>query len=86
MTDWEFSTARLDRLTEALDSPSPEREWQNITFKVPQNFVTLFNMTLSAYKAMLETDKDFPALEAMILEAYNSLPAEIHRGLGGSDA
>ena len=47
--------------------------WTSLTLTVPDTFLPIFQETLEAYKKLRETDKDFPALEAIILEAKNSL-------------
>lgn len=48
--------------------------WVHTTLAMPKDFFPIFKETLEAYKALLLTDKTFPALEALILEARNSLP------------
>ena len=47
--------------------------WTTLTMAIPRDFLPIFQETLNAYKTLRESDKDFPAFEAMILEAKNSL-------------
>lgn len=53
--------------------------WHTLEIAVPRDFLKLFNETISAYQILYDMDKDkrFPAFEAMIIEARNSLPSEV---------
>lgn len=79
MNDWGLSLDETTALDQSLNAPPPpavEPEWESLTLSMPKNFIDLFKETLTAYKLLVESDKDFPALEAMVLEARNSLPPE----------
>lgn len=68
----------MDRFLLALDdAPKDEvldpNQWYHLTLAIPINFKSIFYDTLKAYQRALSTDKMFPALEAMTMEARNSL-------------
>lgn len=52
--------------------------WVHTTIAMPNSFFPIFKETLQQYQALLNTKKTFPALEAMIMEAKNSLPNDIN--------
>lgn len=56
-----------------------QEEWYKVTLALPSSFYVIWKKTLEAYKILNDTDKVFPAFQAMVLEAYNSLPEEIRR-------
>lgn len=47
--------------------------WVHVAVAVPESFAEIFYDTLASYMALRETDKEFPGLEAMVMEARNSL-------------
>lgn len=59
--------------SEDADGIIPEG-WVHLSLAVPEDFYTLFQETLAEYMVIRETDKVFPAFEAMVIEARNSLP------------
>lgn len=56
--------------------------WTHLSLAVPQSFLKLYEQTLTGYKAVAETDKTFPAFEAMVMEAFNSLPSDVRETIG----
>lgn len=54
-----------------------QQGWSVIEIAVPNDFVKIWQDTLRAYQIMGETSKPFPAFEAMVMEARNSLPHDI---------
>lgn len=83
MTEWELSEAKQAELDKRLIDIKPAEEdgWSSITFRAPKNFINLMEQTIIGYKFLRETQKTFPALEAIFMEAFNSLPQEIIRAL-----
>lgn len=79
MNDWGLNleeSKALDINLQATPPPMAEPEWESLTLSMPKNFIDIFKETLAAYKLLNESDKDFPALEAIVMEARNSLPPE----------
>lgn len=80
MSDWGLSDAEQSALDgklfgetlEILDAP-PE-DWKHFIIAVPPDFYEILLNTIEGYKILRETDKVFPAIEAIIMEARNSLP------------
>jgi hypothetical protein len=76
----EYSLPKADE--EVLDAalqnvpefgPVPEN-WRLFVAAVPSDFYLLMWDTIEKYKTLRETEKVFPALEAIFIEARNSLP------------
>lgn len=78
LTDSEEEALDQELLEEGEEA-MPEG-WVHISLAVPEDFYHLYQDTLMAYKHLRETDKAFPAFEAMVMEARNALP-EIQGGL-----
>jgi len=60
-----------------ISSPSLKNEWVNVNIQIPQDFLHIWLKTLKGLKLALQTDKDFPCIEAMCMEAYNAVPNEV---------
>jgi len=71
----------LKRVSERL---TLNDDWTILSLALPKSFVPVFLRCLNRYKALLNSDKDFPALEAMVVEALNSLPDEMEGNDGQS--
>lgn len=72
--------ANLNEVIVYRDIPA-KPEWNAIQLNVPQSFMEIYSSTITAYQKVLETDKIFPAIEAIFLEARNSLPNEVLESL-----
>jgi hypothetical protein len=51
-------------------------EWEQTLISTPKSFTPILEDTIQRFKILTESDKDFPAIEAMVMEARNSLPNE----------
>jgi hypothetical protein len=73
-------TAEQEELIDRQLDPSQDTDgiipegWVHLSLAVPKDFYTLFQETLAKYMVIRETYKVFPAFEAMVIEARNSLP------------
>jgi hypothetical protein len=65
----------FDSLNEDREFEEVPKGWTLIKIAVPRDFLGIYEETLNAYKKLRESDKDFPAFEAMVIEAKNSLEA-----------
>jgi hypothetical protein len=59
-----------------LDQKIREK-WPTYVFSVPPDFYKIMMETITAYKYLRETKEEFPALEAIFMEARTSIPHEI---------
>jgi len=57
---------------EEMDQAIKE-EWVFISFYIPKDFEPIWKETIRKYKDLWKTDKFFPAIESIIVEANNSL-------------
>jgi hypothetical protein len=79
MDEFELSDedeAMLDQLLAEVDeiaySPLPDG-WTRMWMAMPLSFKEIFEDTLAQYKRLTGSEKEFPAFEAMVMEARNSL-------------
>jgi len=77
MKEWGLTAEEEDALDakifgESIDEKIPE-SWKRLVLSVPDSFYEIMMQTIEAYKKVLNTEKVFPALEAMVIEARNSL-------------
>ncbi len=82
MKEWGLSEDEQLALDEAINTSLSELDavpegWKHYIIRVPEDFYQIMKDTIEAYKILRETDKTFPAIEAIFLEARNSLPQEI---------
>lgn len=84
MTDWALTEEETKALLSALQHHTNEgfetedgSKWDYLHFAVPRNFTSIAQETIEGYKLLTESDKTFPAIEALFLEAFNALPQEI---------
>jgi len=66
---------KIDAYFEDLDHEVTDLPmgWTMFSIAVPRDFLHILSETHAAYKRATGSDKDFPAFEAMIMEAKNSL-------------
>lgn len=75
---WALPDNEIEEMDRKLDADFiPEEKlpdgWVFLQIAVPKDFATLFYETIEQYKQLRETDKMFPALEAIIMEAKNAV-------------
>ena len=65
-----------DPATPIVDEDADET-WKYYVFAVPPTFTEILEETIRSYQLLYNTEKKFPALEAIVMEARNALPQEI---------
>lgn len=83
MKDWALTKEETSKLLDSLKEPGtlieiPDQEdWKYFVFVMPANFHSILLETIEGYKLLTESEKTFPAIEAIFMEARNALPQEI---------
>jgi len=63
------------RLAPFKKKPLAPKKWVRFVIYVPNDFYLVALDTIEQYKKITESEKTFPAIEAIFLEARNSLSA-----------
>ena len=68
---------RVDSAISAVPEDAIPENWKHYVIGVPESFVPIFEATLKGFQLLYDTEKKFPAFEAIVMEARNALPQEI---------